>query len=239
VASLSLSVHRALGTYSRHIQLYIALTDFQRQQMVAGGLPSSKIRVVTNSLEPDPGPGRGNRSGVLFIGRLSEEKGVAPLLRAAQVEPGVLRVGGRGPLQTEVLRASAEGRIDYLGALDRTSVFDQLRNAVAVVVPSICFETFGLVVMEAFASATPVIASRIGALAELVEDGVTGILSPPGDADALATHIRWAVDHPDDMKRLGANARMRYETQFRGAAHLTALLDAYKAARRPAGQAVG
>lgn len=229
VAAATITIHRALGTFSRRIGTYVALTSFQRQLLVDGGLPAERIRVIPNFLEPDPGPGAGPRSGVLYVGRLADEKGVAPLLHAAALEPGMVRIAGSGPLAPMVEDATARGNVAYLGSLDTSSVLEEMGRSVALVVPSICFETFGVVVVEAYATSTPVIASEIGALAEIVEDGVTGLLAPPGDHDALAERMRWAVDHPHEMLMMGMNARQRYETRYRGASHLAALLDTYRA----------
>ena len=128
-----------------------------------------------------------------------------------------------------VEQAAARGNAEYLGPTAAAAVFDEMRRAVAVVTPSICFEGFPVVVVEAYATGTPVIASRIGSLAEIVEDGVTGLLAEPGDDLDLANRVRWAVEHPHEMLQMGANARKRYETRYRGASHLAALLDTYQA----------
>jgi glycosyltransferase involved in cell wall biosynthesis len=112
-----------------------------------------------------------------------------------------------------------------------------MRRVVALVVPSTWFEGFPMVVVEAYATGTPVIASRLGSLAEIVEDGVTGLLVAPGDATELARSVRWAVDHPEEMREMGVTARRRYEARFRGPSHLAALLDAYQTARVGAARA--
>lgn len=228
VASATIGIHRALRTFNQ-IGTYVALTSFQRQMMVDGGLPTSQIRIIPNFLEPDPGAGDGPRAGVLYVGRLSEEKGIAALLGAATLELGIVRIAGGGPMAPLVEQEAARGHVEYLGPIAAAAVFDEMRRAVAVVTPSICFEGFPVVVVEAYATGTPVIASRIGSLAEIVEDGVTGLLAEPGDDLDLATRVRWAVEHPHEMLQMGANARKRYETRYRGASHLAALLDTYQA----------
>ena len=228
VASATIGIHRALRTFSQ-IGTYVALTSFQRQMMVDGGLPASQIRVIPNFLEPDPGAGDGPRAGVLYVGRLSEEKGISALLGAAALEPRIVRIAGGGPMAPLVEQEAARGHAEYLGPIAASTVFDEMRRAVAVVTPSICFEGFPVVVVEAYATSTPVIASRIGSLAEIVEDGVTGLLAEPGDDLDLANRVRWAVDHPHEMLQMGANARNRYETRYGGASHLAALLDTYQA----------
>lgn len=229
VAATTLGVHRALGTFRHGIEVYIAGTSFQRQLMVDGGLPAERIRVVPNFLEPDPGAGRGPRKGVLYVGRLAEEKGIATLLRAAELIPGSVTVIGDGPLAPLVREAASSGHVKYLGPLWSEEMRDQLRSAAALTVPSIWFEGFPMIVVEAYAAGTPVIASRIGSLATIVEDGVTGLLAEPGDVDQLGERFAWAIDHLDELAGLGVVARRRYELLYRGARHLGALLDAYQA----------
>jgi glycosyltransferase involved in cell wall biosynthesis len=229
VVATTLGVQRALGTFHRGIDTYVALTSFQRQLMVDSGLPAERIQVVPNFLEPDPGAGSGPRAGFLYVGRLAEEKGVATLLRAAELNPGSVSVAGDGPLAPLVQEAAAAGHVRYLGTLGSAEVADQLRGAAALAVPSTWFEGFPMVVIEAYAAGTPVIASRIGSLATIVEDAVTGLLVAPGDGDELGERFAWATDHPAELAESGSRARQRYELRYRGAAHLAALLDIYRA----------
>lgn len=227
VAAATLAMHRAIGTFRRGIDMFVALSTFQRQLMIDGGLPADRIQVVPNFLEPDPGAGDGQRSGIIFIGRLAEEKGIATLLSAAELVPGAVSVAGDGPLAPLVRGAAAAGHVTYLGSLGAGEVANQLRGAIALAVPSIWFEGFPMVVVEAYAAGTPVVASRIGSLAAVVEDGVTGLHATPGDAAQLAERLAWAIAHPADLGRMGASARRLYDRSYRGAAHLTALLEIY------------
>lgn len=233
VAAATVAVHRARRTFSKGINAYLALTSFQRQVMIDGGLPGRRIRIVPNFLEPDPGPGTDIRKGIVFAGRLAPEKGIAVLLDAASRVPGVVRIIGSGPLSSAVETAASAGDVAYLGSIAHASVIEELKRSIALILPSVWFEGFPLVVLEAFASGTPVIASKIGSLAELIDDGVTGLLARPNDAGDLATKIRWASDHPDEMRRQGLNARQRYATEYRGANHLAALADAYQSVIAP------
>lgn len=229
VAAATLTTHRALGTYSRHVRRYIALTEFQRA-LVIHALPQDRVVVVPNFLDPDPGEGTDIRSGALFVGRLSHEKGVAPLLAAAERAPATISVAGDGPLGKSVELAAARGWVRHLGSLGHPEVLEAMKRSIALIIPSIWYEGFPMVVVEAFATGTPVIASRIGSLAELIDDGATGLLTKPGDGSALAERVRWAVDHPVEMALMGANARTRYVERYRGSAHLAALSAVYEAA---------
>jgi glycosyltransferase involved in cell wall biosynthesis len=228
VVAAALAVGRARRTYSHRIGAYLALTEFQRDLLVQGGLPAGRIKVLPNFLEPDPGVTDGPRSGFLFVGRLSEEKGLPTLVRAAALVPGLVRVAGEGPLTPLVQAAGQKGDLEVLGHLDKAAVLDQLRRAMAMVLPSVWFEGLPVSVLEAYATTTPVIASRIGSLAEVVKDGVTGLLATPGDERDLADRLRWASDHPAEMRQMGTNARLEYETRYRGDMHLSALLDTYQ-----------
>ena len=228
VVAATITVHRARGTFRRGIAAYLALTEFQRQLMIDGGLPEGRIRVVPNFLEPDPQSAGHSRAGLIFVGRLAPEKGIPVLLKAASLLPGIVSIAGTGPLVGSAEQADAAGELTYLGSLAPAVVVERLGRAIAVVVPSIWFEGFPLVVIEAFATGTPVIASRIGSLAELIEDGVTGLLVEPDNARHLAHRMRWAQDHPGEMREMGVNARDAYEARFRGATHLAALLEAYR-----------
>jgi glycosyltransferase involved in cell wall biosynthesis len=226
-AAATLLLHRARGTFDRDIDAYIALTEFQRDLVIAGGLPGDRIRVVPNFLDPDPGAGDGRRAGILFVGRLMQDKGISVLIEAAALLPGVVRVIGSGPLAPSIELAASRGEITYAGRIPHDSVQAELRKAMALVLPSIWYEGFPLVVLEAFASGTPVIASRLGSLAEIVEDGSTGLLAEANSAADLGARIRWALDHEAQMREMGLNARRAYEQRFGGQTHLAALMEVY------------
>ena len=106
-----------------------------------------------------------------------------------------------------------------------------MKKARLLVSPSASYETFGLVVVEAFACGVPVVASRLGAMAEIVEDGRTGLLFTPGDPDDLAEKVRWAIDHPDAMERMGKNARGLYEEKYTAEMNYHMLLNIYARVR--------
>ena len=234
VVAATLTAHRAIGTWRRRIDRYIALTRFQRSLLVKGGLPAGRISVVPNFLEPDPGTRAGERRGVLYLGRVAPEKGIDTLVTASTLGRQVVRVAGDGPAMAAVESAAASGNVIALGRLDAAEAHAEVASASALVVPSLWFEGFPMVVLEAYASGTPVIASRIGSLAEAVEEGETGLLVPPGDARALAAAFAWAAQHPSEMSAMGGNARRRYEERYRGAHHLSALMGVYAEAAEAA-----
>lgn len=206
-----LSVHRLVGTYRNKVARYIALSGYARDKFIQGGLPAERIVVKPNFVDVEQ-HAEGSRRGGLFVGRLSPEKGVAVLLAALDRLPDItLDAIGSGPEQNAVV---AHPRVRHAGWIDREGVLDRMQGASYLIVPSLWDEMFGLVVIEAFACGLPVIASRAGALAELVRHGHTGLLFERGSAADLAEAIRWAETHPEDMRRMGANARQEYEEKY-------------------------
>jgi len=107
---------------------------------------------------------------------------------------------------------------------------DRMASTQALVVPSLSYENFPRTLAEAFSAGLPVIASRLGAMAAIIDDGVTGLLFHPGDADDLAAKLQWAAAHPERMAEMGRNARLEYERKYTPAANYATLLDIYREA---------
>jgi glycosyltransferase involved in cell wall biosynthesis len=206
-AARMIAVHTRRGTWVRDVDRYIVLTKSARKIFVESGFPSARIEVKPNFIE-DPGiePTGRDRSGVLFVGRLSHEKGAEILIDAARQFGFPVRIAGTGP-QFAGLRQSAPPTVTFLGPIAKDAVLAEMRRAVAVIVPSVWYEGFPMVVVESFASATPVVASNLGALAEIVEDGKTGILSAPGDATSLGQQVMRLLANPSLARHLGEAAR--------------------------------
>jgi len=222
-----LALHRELGTYRNKVARYIALNEFCRGKFIEGGLPAERVLVKPNFVDfaaPQPAP----RAGLLFVGRLSIEKGMATLAAAMALLPDAqLRVAGDGP-EAGLLDGMAS--VAKLGSLPGEAVRQEMSRAAALVVPSICYENFPRTLVEAFACGLPVIASRIGALAELVRDGETGLLFEPGNPRDLADKMAWALAHPELMAAMGRNARAQYETEFSAEVNYRRLMEIYQEA---------
>lgn len=225
-----LTAHRLRRTWHRDVDRFVALSAFSRGKFVAGGLPAAAIAVKPNFLEPDPGAAIAAGDGFLFVGRLVAYKGLGTLLRAwAGAGPGApLRIVGDGPLTAEIERAAETiPAVDHLGRRDRSGVLALMRSSRALVFPSELYENFPVTLIEAFACGLPVIASRIGAIAEIVVDGRTGLLFAPGDAADLAAKVAWARDHPAKMARMGAAARAEYEAKYTAERNYGRLIEIY------------
>jgi glycosyltransferase involved in cell wall biosynthesis len=223
-----LTVHRTLGTYRDKVARYIALTEFSRRKFIEGGLPAGRLVVKPNFAEASAQAGAETRSGFLFVGRLSGEKGVEVLAQAAHAAPNLrIRVAGDGPNRDALVGLTG---VELLGSLDAAAVQGEMSRARALVLPSICYENFPRTLVEAFAAGLPVIASDIGAMAELVESGVTGLLFAAGDALDLAVKLQWAQEHPEEMAEMGVRARTRHETEYSAERNYEQLVDIYASA---------
>jgi glycosyltransferase involved in cell wall biosynthesis len=222
-----LSLHRSIGTYKNKVTRYIALNDFCRRKFIEGGLPADKIVIKPNFVDY-PAPQGAERDGFLFVGRLSAEKGTGVLAEAARQAPEVcVRIAGTGP---EAHQLQDVPNAKMLGALGGDDVRRQMETATALVLPSIWYENFPRTLVEAYAAGLPVIGSRLGALEELIEDGVTGLLFEPGNADDLASKIRWAQSNAAAMAEMGRRARAHYDNNFTATKNYDQLISIYEEA---------
>ena len=235
-----LTVHRWLNTWGRQVDLYIALTEFARRKFIEGGLPAEKIVVKPNFVESGEVPpsshkwGDKERGYALYVGRLSTEKGVRTLLRAWRGLQGIpLRIAGDGPLMAEVhafIDRETLGHVEVLGQRPRKEVLHLIQQARFLVFPSQWYETFGMTIAESFACGTPVIASLLGTMADIVDDGQTGLHFDVGNPEDLREKVDWAWTHPGEMSEMGRRARREYERKYTADRNYGMLMDIYRGA---------
>lgn len=226
VLASSLALHRILGTWRNKVALYIALNEFCRRKFIAGGIPPERIVIKPNFVDFDP-PAKRPRSGFLYVGRLAIEKGISILAGVNLHAPELpLRVVGAGPEESELARR-APG-ITQVGLIDSCGVKEEMSRALALVLPSICYDSFPRTLVEAYACGLPVIASCLGPLQDLVLDGVTGLLFKPGDIADLARKLRWAQNNPLEMEAMGRNARLLYEAKYTSNKNYDQLVEIYQ-----------
>ncbi|MFH2102011.1 MAG: glycosyltransferase family 4 protein [Chloroflexota bacterium] len=228
-----LSLHRIAKTWQIQVDQYIALTEFARLKFIQSGLPAEKIVVKPNFFHPDPGPKSHSGDFVIFIGRLSPEKGINTLIEAWKTMKTdiQLKVVGSGPLQEQVASlAQADSRVEFLGAIFGTNLLTLMKSARILVFPSESYEGFPMVIAEAFACGLPVIAPNLGSSREIVTDNNTGLLFQPGNSVDLATKVKWAWEHPFEMAKMGKNARREYEEKYTAEKNYDMLMDIYRQA---------
>jgi glycosyltransferase involved in cell wall biosynthesis len=220
-------IHQRRGTWLRKVDRFIALSQFSKSKFVAGGFPADRIAVKPNFTQDRRVSGSTRRTGGLYVGRLSAEKGIPALIRAWQRLDIPLRLVGDGPLRGAVENA-ANPNIVAAGWKTPGEVALEMASALFLVMPSVWPETFGLVIVEAFCQGLPVIASRIPSIEEIIEDGANGLLFAAGDVGDLAAKVAWAYQHPDAMRRMGRKARQTYEQKYSPSVNLRQLVKIYE-----------
>jgi glycosyltransferase involved in cell wall biosynthesis len=210
--------HRAIGTWTKKVDMFIALTEFARSKLIEGGLPAPRIAVNGNFLSPDPGSGTGSGRFFLYVGRLSEEKGIATLLDAwagLVTEDWKLVIVGSGPEDTRVTAAQAlDPSIEWLGQRDSPEIMELMGEAVALVFPSRWYEGMPRTIIEAFSRGTPVLAFDLGAMREMIISGRTGFLGEPGDTEQLRLRLRRIIENPEEMTAMRVNCRAEYREKY-------------------------
>jgi glycosyltransferase involved in cell wall biosynthesis len=220
-------LHRAISTYDR-VSLFVAVSEFVRDRHVAAGMDPDRFVVKPNFAWPvarREGPG----DRFLYLGRLSEEKGVETLLEAWRAVDVPLDIIGDGPLAAD-LRAIAPPSVNFVGAIPGDRVPERLSSVRALVVSSRWYEAAPRVIAEAFAAGVPVIASDIGALPGFVVDGVNGVLAVPGDPSSWRDAARKLIDD-DTAIELGRGAYRSWQEDLAPDACVAGLLAAYDRAR--------
>ena len=225
-AAVILLMH-GLGIY-RRMAGWIAISTFMKQTFAEAGIPEEKIFLLPHSWEfdqtgeADAAVVEAAEPSILFLGRLTEAKGLRVLLDAwqkveAERPVGRLIIGGDGPMAEWVVEQQAHmRRVDFPGFVKGARKSRLLRRCRALVVPSVWWEPLGLVVYEAYQYGRPVIAARSGGLTENVEDGETGWLYEAADVDALKDCLLAALDDCAEADRRGAAGRTWVETHTCG-----------------------
>jgi glycosyltransferase involved in cell wall biosynthesis len=225
-----IDVHRRRDTWSRSVDRFIALSRFARERFVAAGLPAERLEVLPNFVASPREVCAASRSGALFVGRLSPEKGVETLLRAWANFSIPLRIVGDGPLMP-TLRATAPASAIFLGQASPAAVAQEMARAAVLVMPSEWYEGCPMVLLEALAHGLPTVATRIGGIPEIIDDGATGLLVPPRDPRALARAVCDLLE--DDHRRLAMEraARAAHTLRYSPDRHYESLQAIYDAAR--------
>jgi len=232
--ALMLETHRLLRTWATLVDVFVTLTNFAREKFIACGLPSAKTVTKPNFVDPDPGARGEAGDYVLFVGRLSPEKGPETLLQAwSRMRIRVpLRIIGDGPerIRLESSLDGLRGCVSFAGQVNRREVLSALKGSRFLVFPSEWYESFPMVIAEAFACGVPVIAARLGAARELVTDRRTGLHFTPSDPNDLARKVEWAWTHTAEMESMGQAARKEFEAKYTAERNHQMLMQVYQSA---------
>jgi glycosyltransferase involved in cell wall biosynthesis len=234
-----IALHRKLDTWGRHVDAFIALTDFQREKLIEAGLPKDRVYVKPHFYPDPPAPvaWQERQDRVVYVGRLGAYKGVHLLVEAWQQwgsDAPKLEIIGEGPERKQLEQMAATGpwpdqRISFVGQLSFLEAQARLAKARLLVLPSLCFEGFPMVIREAFALGVPVVASRIGALEEIVDHGKNGVLFTPGSSEDLLASVKkiWKGRELESMARA---ARETFEEKYTAEKNYRQLVDIYEKA---------
>ena len=231
VVALETTLHRALGSYNKNVDLFILPSHFHRNKLVEWGLPEEKTRYLPNAVDvtemvADFTPGE----RFVFVGRLSEEKGLLTFVQAVADAGVAATIVGTGPQEDE-LRALVErtgADVEFAGYQTGDALFDIVRSAKALVLPSECYENAPVVLLEAYGVGTPVLGSDLGGIPELIREGETGLLATAGDAASFATQLSaMQAMSNDELETMARAGRAFVETRFTRERYLEDLLGIY------------
>ena len=227
----SIGLHKAINTWGRSVDQFLALTEFSKSKFVEAGIEPERISVRRNVVS-DPGPRELRPSSsmeVVYVGRVSEDKGVRILLDAwnrARPDGLELVIVGDGPMRAELLGIDPSSSIRYLGPLANPQARAVICGARALVFPSLLFENQPMSLLEAMAAETSIIASDVGGIAETLADGRGGWLTSAGDVNAWANRLV-ALGDDAAVDSMSSNARRLYEERYSSAVGLQSLLAVY------------
>jgi glycosyltransferase involved in cell wall biosynthesis len=222
-------LHKKMGTW-KMVDTYIVLTDFAKNIFINSsfGVLEKKFVVKPNFIAAAESNDDNREDYFLFIGRLSEEKGVDTLLESFNQSGLPLCIGGDGPLKEKITGNGKSSNITYLGTLDKAAVQKKMQQCTALIFPSIWYEGMPMTLIEALASGTPVIASDLGAMATMISNGYNGVHFKAGNAGSLTEKANyWNGLNRNDRQSFYTNARISYETYYTPAKNKQQLLKIY------------
>lgn len=239
VVAHMIEYHRKKETWKKKVDAFICLTEFAKKKFIEGGLPPDKLKVKPNFVmdslkELYGGVPNGNReSFYLFVGRISEEKGIRTLIRAWKKLGASSRfklvILGEGPLKSELEHSSHDMKnISWVGVAERSVVMEYLWKARALIFPSEWYEGMPMTILESFCMGTPVISSDIGSQKEIVTDHQTGLHFKKGSVESMIEAIT-LMDQKEELREdLGQAARKEYEMKYTPEVNYGKLLSIYE-----------
>lgn len=234
-----IALHNMMGTFSKRVHAIIAQTGFQREILLTSGVPPQRVFVKPHCIIPELPqlPWNERKDWVVFVGRLSPEKGLDLLLevwrRLADGAPELLVIGGgtdQEEYENRFKQAGLAGRVRFLGFVSEAQKWEVLRRCKLLVMPTQWYETFGLVLAEAFAVGVPVVASRLGCIPWVVSDGEEGLLVAPTDVESWVAAISRLITNDTLLQEMSRNCHARYSREYAVTGHVQNLERIYSAA---------
>ena len=236
--SLSCGLNR-LARMTDKIDAFICLTEFYKRKLLEAGIPEEKLFIRPSFIDASsiqPAADVNADHHALYLGRLSAEKGIWTVVRAFEQLPEVsLVIVGTGPLEREIstyVTAKELGNIRLVGFRSGQEKWQLLRSSAFVIVPSECYENFPVVVLEAYTAGKPVVASDLGGLPYIVDDGRSGLLFESGNVEDLVGKIRHLARAPSEAASMGNYARQLVEAKYGPEQSYRTLMGIFKRVRR-------
>lgn len=231
---IELYVHRLFRIYEKNVDAFIAPSKFYRLKLLEYGFPDIKVHYIPNLVDiQNHTPTYEHEGYAIYFGRLEEVKGLNTLLNAAAQLNGVVKfvIVGSGPMEASLKQKCSDLRItnvDFFGEREGEELKDLVRNALFSVVPSEWYENAPYTILESYSCGKAVIGSDIGGIPELIEDGRTGFLFRPKDADDLTTKIKMLIKDKGLAARMGQNAREKVVNEFNPDLYYSNIISLYK-----------
>jgi glycosyltransferase involved in cell wall biosynthesis len=225
-----ITFNRVTGNFKNNVDHYIALTEFAKSRFIAGGLPPEKISIKPNFVNEIYEDQNICGNYIVYIGRLTQEKGVATLIEACKQNRTIpLKIAGDGELrnQLETICIQHNLNVEFLGYQNKESIMSLIKNARFLVLPSECYEGFPVTIAEAYACGKPVLGSRIGSLDEIIVEGVTGRKFLFGSSSSLAEIMQDMWFDVEALKVMSKNARTAFNTLYNPTVNLKLLSEIY------------
>jgi glycosyltransferase involved in cell wall biosynthesis len=215
--AILLTTNRLLNTWQKKVDAFVTLSNFSKKMFIEAGIPKNKLYVRSNFLNSDPSAGQHNGNYFVSIGRLSQEKGILEIVdiwNKFKIQ-FKLKIIGNGPLEQIIKNKIKDNpNIEFLGYLDHSQVIEMLKKSYGLIMNSKWYEGMPRVLIEAFATATPVIVPNIGVFQEMVTDNLNGILFSPGVENDFLEKIIYAITHSKEWFMLGKNGRLEYFEKY-------------------------
>jgi glycosyltransferase involved in cell wall biosynthesis len=233
LAALEMGIVKARQPYEKTVRMFLCPSRFMKEKMEDWGLPRTKLRLAVNPTDVSGELASGGGGYVLYVGRLSPEKGVKKFLEAAALVPELpIKIVGRGP-EEAALRAFVKekgmSQVEFLGFQPPVEVRKIRARAEALVLPTLMYENASGSVLEAMADGLPCLVSRIGGNPELVEDGVNGFMATPGDTEDWLRLLRRFLATPADVRqKMGLIGHDKIVETRTWETHLTTIFSAYR-----------
>jgi len=237
--SAMIAFHNAAETWNNNVDAFITLTEFQRAKMLEFGIHAGSLHVKPHFMQqpPEPVPWSARDEKCVFVGRLYEAKGIHVLVEAwKRWGDGAprLEIIGDGPMRETLSRVvdagGLGGRVTFTGNVTHAEAIARLSKAKLLILPSLCFEGFPMVVQEAFALEVPVAASNIGSLPFIVKEKMSGVLFAPGSPEGLQESVWRLMSDPGGMVALGKGARREFDEKYTAEKNHAMLMEIYRLA---------